>query len=210
MKFVSSANKLIGAWFENHSNHPCFLKIVTKYIKSLFYRHLGIFLKYNELIAPKHIRISKKIFILVMGSNPTRVLCMWLFSQDSGKYWVYSANTHRCKWVKTKMNTLYSECKFKSSKVYLPNTRWLQPRARSSPLPKPSSLMSCLSLSVASTLIRLWFIVNLMLTYHMACYFIGSARIINERTLINTCPRGRKMNCVKGRFKASNPRKSLA
>ena len=34
--------------------------------------------------------------VSLLGSNPTRVICLWFCSQDSGKYWVYSANTHRC------------------------------------------------------------------------------------------------------------------
>ena len=44
----------------------------------------------------------------VMGSNRTRVKCLWFFSQVSGKHWVYSTNT----WAKTKMNILYPWCKF--------------------------------------------------------------------------------------------------
>ena len=40
----------------------------------------------------------------VVGSNPTRVRCLWYFClQNSGKCWVHSANTHRCMGQKPKL-----------------------------------------------------------------------------------------------------------
>ena len=42
-----------------------------------------------------------------MGSNLTGVICLWFLAQDPGKYRVYSANIHRCIWVKTKINILF-------------------------------------------------------------------------------------------------------
>ena len=36
----------------------------------------------------------------VAGLNPTQVICLWFFfSHSLGKYWVYSASTHRCIWA---------------------------------------------------------------------------------------------------------------
>ena len=37
----------------------------------------------------------------VVGSNSTRVICLWFFFTELGYRWVYSANTHLCVWVKT-------------------------------------------------------------------------------------------------------------
>ena len=44
-------------------------------------------------------RIAKDVAL-----NPTRVIGLWFFSQNSGKRRVCSANTHLCIWVKTQIN----------------------------------------------------------------------------------------------------------
>ena len=55
----------------------------------------------------------------VVGSKPTRVICPWFFFHRRTRE---SANTHRCIWVKTKINICYPWCKFN---IYI--FKWLFP-----------------------------------------------------------------------------------
>ena len=44
-----------------------------------------------------------------MRSNSTRLICLWFwFHRTLGKYWVYSAYTHRCEWIKIAWDELFS------------------------------------------------------------------------------------------------------
>ena len=53
-----------------------------------------------------------KKYIAQVGFEPTTFALYSSVLQNSEKYYVYSANTHRCEGILTKMNILYPQCKF--------------------------------------------------------------------------------------------------
>ena len=77
------------------------------------------------------------------GSNPNRVVCLWVFSKSSDKYWVYSANNTSVYMCKTKMSIRYPRMNMKG--------RWFQSHPSNMPVIFLTELGKALSIQCSHT-----------------------------------------------------------